>query len=288
MCPVGRYSSSGATECIDCLAGFVSPVEGATTCTACSAGYYAPSSSLSNCSSCPAGKFQDSTGQSYCSECGAGKYSGANGRVVCSYCTEGRWSTTGSDKCNMASTSYYLASESRDEVNSCPSHAECLGGVKAPLPDKGFWVDHSDYKYAGELYRCARSTCKGGTNHSSCWTVDGFKESGCNQEQCIQGAKGPLCSSCSTGWVYNPAFGACELCSHHWIAIFSLFGSVFVLFMFVVAFLSIWNYQRMKQYMKKCLKYIDSGTLKVLWVTYQIVVSASFTLNITVSAYMII
>jgi hypothetical protein len=183
----------------------------------------------------------------------------------------------------MATTSYYLASESRDEVNSCPSHAECLGGVKAPLPDNGFWSDHSDYKYADDMYRCARSTCNGGTNHSSCWTLNGFKESGCNQEQCIKGAKGPLCGSCSNGYVYNPSSSVCESCSENWVLIASVISGMFLVVFLVVIFLTMHRRQHGKKIAKAILKYIDSGTLKVIWVTYQIVVSASFTLNIRVS-----
>jgi hypothetical protein len=162
-------------------------------------------------------------------------------------------------------------------VKSCPLHAECLGGMEAPLPERGYWVDHSDYKYAGELYRCARSTCKGGTNHSSCWTLKGFNASGCGNNQCTHGAKGPLCASCADGFVYRPITHTCDSCSSYNMMLWYFFGCL----MFIGSSVYIIRHI-LGNVIASPTSLINSGTLKVLWVTYQIVVSASFTLNIKV------
>jgi hypothetical protein len=171
---------------------------------------------------------------------------------------------------------------SLDAVKTCPNHAICFGYTQTPLPDKGFWVDHSDYKYAGNIYRCAWSTCKGGTNGSSCWTVNGFNATGCNDDQCTQGSGGPLCASCANGYIRSPATKACELCSENWVLVVSIFGALIFILLLAVLMMQMGQLTTTRGHFTKCMKYVDSGTLKVIWVTYQIVVSSSFAMDIQV------
>lgn len=94
-----------------------------------------------------------------------------------------------------------------------------LPSPSMPYPDKGYWIDRSSYKKAGDVYLCARDTCPGfeeiadeykdGSDlHSiyQCWTYAAFYNASSNwlasqcsdssDLQCSPGSQGPMCGSC--------------------------------------------------------------------------------------------
>jgi hypothetical protein len=185
---------------------------------------------------------------------------------------------------------------------------------------EGYWVDRSSYEFTGVIYRCGRDTCKGGgdiatstalftsdrgnsnndNNYlmisssntdllSVCWTYFNYNKTVCDDDSlllCKEGADGPLCGSCKDSYTYNSVLNACEKCGGEISVLFySVLGSCVVL----VFLLFLGHRYYFKSYFRKNVIYqlfsnVDSGSLKVMWVTYQIIISSSFTLNIKVKS----
>mmetsp|Transcript_31113 Transcript_31113/g.40023 ORF Transcript_31113/g.40023 Transcript_31113/m.40023 type:complete len:405 (-) Transcript_31113:1385-2599(-) len=240
--------------------------------------------SSSNCSSCDKGKYQGSTGQSQCEDCEAGKYSNVLGSASCLSCGAGKTSQSGADDCKFAAALYYVSDKSRQTTSSCPHHAVCNGGLFSPIPKQDYWIDHSSYDYAGDLYRCTRDTCIGGGNHSFCWTLHGFNNTQCYENsalQCSEGSFGPLCGSCEQGYVYSVTSRTCDSCNEETkVFTYLIMTGLFILLLMMVMFSNLDEEHQWKQRFRGLIRYVDSGSLKVLWVTSQIIVSSSLTLNI--------
>ena len=107
-----------------------------------------------------------------------------------------------------------------------------------------------------------------------------YSSSSCNDDEllCNKGSKGPFCGSCDVGYVYRGVTNSCEPCgkaqSFSIIVIGCMIGIVIVI--------GIGGYLKWKEFIVvRFLSNLDSGSLKVMWVTYQIIVSSSFTLDIT-------
>ena len=158
------------------------------------------------------------------------------------------------------------------------------------------------YEYADDLYKCSRDTCKGSdpsnfTGNASCWHEARFPEeddatfvtddaNGCNDESrllCSNGASGPLCGTCDYGYIFKASSRRCERCAGAQLKSFIILGVMgavgalaALVFLFGVE-LPCLRGNRVIHFFR-C---IDSGSLKVAWVTYQIIASTSFNLNIT-------
>jgi len=183
----------------------------------------------------------------------------------------------------------------------CPAHSVCAGGRQAPVPDKGFWVDRSRYAYAAELYVCTRSTCIGGQAiNASCFAgdkaypdYDDRKEGtaippGCADPPegtsllCSEGARGYLCGSCSQGYIYRSEQRECVVCEDA--------ANVTLLVLSITAFVAIAGFVLLRtrntpfvqdSSAYKLISNIERGSIKVVWVTAQIIVSISWNLDIT-------
>jgi hypothetical protein len=186
-----------------------------------------------------------------------------------------------------------------------------------PIPLEGYWVDRSSYEYAGTVYACPRDTCKGdsggvntarssvsthvstasaGAANDECWTYGNYSTTGesgnCNDASllCKEGSYGPLCGACSEEYVYNVVINSCEKCKHNaenvllYIGIAMVTMVVSALFFCVVVKNKVFkgSFVHRNNIMVKLLANVDSGSLKVIWVTYQIIVSSSLSLNIKV------
>jgi hypothetical protein len=186
---------------------------------------------------------------------------------------------------------YYVKpySESSGEVRTvelCPEHGECLGGLKTPIPSFGYWLDHSHVDYIATFYKCSRSICNAGIGSSRCYELHHFNHSDCLNEQCEEGSTGPLCGSCLLGYVYQPMSTSCEFCRVSSQTILIIAGSIMLGIMILFA-----TFSRIKEW--RCVKrimrfwgYLDGGSLKIAWVTYQILVSCSFSMSIKVLSTM--
>jgi hypothetical protein len=216
-CRKGYYQgSTSQSKCERCEAGKFAAVEQTSSCTACSAGSYSSTTASWNCTECPAGKYQGSTGLSECFDCDAGKKASQKGTTSCSSCDLEYTNLKGSGHCNHASSGYYLSYPNKSSI-LCPAHTTCNGAVYLPIPDYGYWVNHDQYSYAGDIYQCSRDTCKGGAGiNLSCWELDKFDEDDeqcdINTLQCRDGSEGPLCGACSDGFVFRGNANACVAC----------------------------------------------------------------------------
>jgi uncharacterized protein (DUF983 family) len=182
-----------------------------------------------------------------------------------------------------------------------------------------FWVDRSAYDYSGVMYRCGRDTCKGGDvsahliatttvfNHgdemsavtssekkkkksealSQCWVYGHYNKSECKDKDdllmCGEGANGPLCGSCKKSYTFNSVLNACEKCGGELSALFYAVLGSFLFVILLVWFVDFYFKLSIRSnFMVHILSNMDSGSLKVIWVTYQIIISSSFTLNMKV------
>lgn len=109
---------------------------------------------------------------------------------------------------------------------------------------------------------------------------------GCNDQAsllCSTGASGPLCGTCNYGFIYKAASRRCQPCEGAQVQSFIIMGIMgaaaalaALVFLFGVD-LPCFRGNRVVHFFRS----IDSGSLKVAWVTYQIIASTSFNLNIT-------
>ena len=162
--------------------------------------------------------------------CTAGQYAGSRGSLGCKSCAAGYWSSTTAVSCDLAASDYYLVpvasvgsgSGMTEEGGNwgapntsapCPANAVCAGGRQAPVPDRGWWVDRSRYQYAGELYRCSRSTCQGGrAMNASCFAGDvaysdyyrSSRRKGTTPAECVDRSEGTalLCTEGALGYLW--------------------------------------------------------------------------------------
>jgi hypothetical protein len=149
-CRLGRFSGGGATVCSKCLPGSYANAPATKACTACAAGQNQPNFGNVLCVVCSAGKSQPAPAQAECADCEAGKYAPLPGKLECKVCSFGYASEGAAVACTFAAPGYYLASNAASSAVKalvCPKNADCsAGGLTAPVPGKGFWVDHSSYK----------------------------------------------------------------------------------------------------------------------------------------------
>jgi hypothetical protein len=158
----------------------------------------------------------------------------------------------------------------------------------------GYWVDISSYKYAGDLYKCSRDTCFIASlqnTTSNCWKYTHFDSTNaslfyCNSDQlqCSRGAGGPLCGSCLDGYLFQSVANTCQECGHvQLVSYVALACVVFVVLAIVIYFAHGDRFGVYDWELVRWLLNIDRGSLKVLWVTYQIIMSVTWNLDIQVS-----
>jgi hypothetical protein len=209
--------------------------------------------------------------------------------VLCSNCPLKYDSEEGSSTCSLAYVGYYLTYEKGDKISeACPTNGNCAGGLQGVAPNKGYWVDRSSYDYVDRLYSCPRLTCKGGNSNGSCWGYAAYNTSQssdadvCDADAllCTEGAIGPLCGSCDQDYVYRGETKTCVACGSAKKFAFTALG---VAAAAVIALIVLAAGYRHKNPVSQFIKSMDSGSLKVLWVTYQIIMSVSWNLDIEVN-----
>lgn len=150
------------------------------------------------------------------------------------------------------------------------------------LTIQGHWVDRSKFKFAANVYVCSRQTCIPATPEPGCWERSSYDQAAgeeavelrsCDAEelQCSEGAQGPLCGSCAPLYVFSSEVKTCRLCSESGSESFLLVGVVGVCVV-LIAFAQFSGASWIQDSAwVRLLQSIDSGSLKVVWVTYQIV-----------------
>jgi hypothetical protein len=182
-------------------------------------------------------------------------------------CEVGYTSNTDSKHCELAEVDYFLKYPDRNS-SKCPQNAVCLGDDYLPIPDKGYWVDHDAYEYAADFYKCFRDTCIGGLkfDNLTCWKIGVLESVYCDadQMQCKDGSEGPLCGSCSHGYVYRGSLNTCARCEGAQLQSLIIFGCM----LFLACIGSLAYYQKDSFLLSRMtalqfLFHLESGSLKV-------------------------
>ena len=192
------------------------------------------------------------------------------------------------------------------ECHACPEGAVCRGGVALPFPKPGFWVDRRSMTWSGHFYPCVWDTCTGFRVEKKpdalrCWEENDYNSSLCieSELECTWGSEGPLCGHCSPKYTFYIATRSCVSCNdaHHTyplltfaalvcmttVVLVLMYSSTFAgaCFIYTVECLySLWKRVVLWPPLN-VLQHIDSGQLKILWATGQIVSTISFSLRIT-------
>jgi hypothetical protein len=188
---------------------------GSSSCTSCQSGRYQPNATATQCVACPRGTYQSSSGNYYCIDCAAGKYAATKESQGCTSCSVGLHSYEASYACLIADVNYYIKGEvnMHKDTNAtavaCPKNCYCAGGLRAPVPNRGYWVPRKSWDYVADVYRCPRATCnlaKGHQNESCFDQWHYFTDDDADDDLtgrcasanvlCTAGAYGPLCGSC--------------------------------------------------------------------------------------------
>jgi hypothetical protein len=192
----------------------------------------------------------------------------------------------GAVECELANKGYYLDpfglnTNGNPESVACPKEATCGGSLRAPIPRKNFWVDRSKYDFVADLYRCPRHTCLG-ANTTTCWDRKEYRSEDddnndserCNSDalQCGVGASGPLCGSCETGYIYRSETKECGPCEEAMTTTFAAGAVALAALMLSIAVtvVVIPNTPNVRTSIAfKFFSSFDSGSFKVIWVTYR-------------------
>lgn len=159
------------------------------------------------------------------------------------------------------------------------------------------WVDRSARAFEAVVYRCPRRTCVPSQSNLTCWgglskrrgqgqgKVPAPRRCAGSDLQCLPGSHAPLCGSCTVGFLYKAGSKICEPCSF-------IGPGTYAVIVLVLALAALAALVASKRYPclllsspVQILGRIDSGALKVVWVTYQIIISTTISLHITVSAF---
>jgi hypothetical protein len=296
-CPPGKFSQAGASDCIDCEAGRFQSDPGKSSCDACSVGTFSAELGSTACDDCAPGTAQRASGQASCEPCAKGTFAASSGSSSCLSCDGNRDSVKGARKCDRCQPKYFLESPSPRNVTcaACPDNAVCQGGLTMPIPTEGFWVDYREARFATAVHQCTRNTCKGAAKENSnsrttaqkCWNLVNFtKSSGdCRYDDllCTKGSRDVLCGSCDDGFYFSATSNTCERCSgsmvNTWIFVLGVgAGSALYLaarkgYVAVPGWIS-------SLWIVGMVRNIDSGCFKVLFSSYQIIQSVSFTMDV--------
>ena len=73
-CPIGKFNSRAASNCLPCQQGRYADETGLKACKSCAEGTFSFGSGSTHCHHCPKGTYQDEMGERQCKICAAGKY----------------------------------------------------------------------------------------------------------------------------------------------------------------------------------------------------------------------
>ena len=115
-CAAGKYSTFPAEtleeSCLECAAGFYSPLEAQWSCEICERGRYQASKAQANCTFCEYGKFssdEGNTDESRCKACQGGFITDENGGAAsCDICAKGYGYNPDTDGCDLCNSTLGL------------------------------------------------------------------------------------------------------------------------------------------------------------------------------------
>jgi len=142
----------------------------------------------------------------------------------------------------------------------------------------GYWLDAKSLStFASdevEVYRCPRDTCVGSspTKFPSCWSAENVT-SCASDLLCSTGAVGPLCGACKEDFTYSSVNRKCSPCEEANTLTLAMGGAVVVAVLVALAFhheLVALPHAARASWFAQTLLVLDSGTLKIVWSTYQV------------------
>lgn len=294
-CALGKFAPQAlSNDCLACSDGFrTNAATGAVACTACD-----PGKSLTGggpvCRSCPPGRYS-APGARACAVCLSGYFAASAESSSCAACPLKLTSLRAAPACTLALPAFFLASSTNTtsaaadvRAAPCPDLASCAGGLAAPFPKDGYWVDRRAHAYAAILYKCGRKTCAPSKSAGRCWELKtgskkgaSYGAGGCGSNiQCVVGSHGPLCGSCAFAYAYRTELRMCTPCKSISSAALAALVLLVVFFAGLVVVASgavpCLNHTAPVRFARA----LDRGSLKVAWVTYQIIMSTSVNLNV--------
>lgn len=102
-CPIGKFNSRAAANCLPCQQGRYSDEKGLKACKSCPDGTFQFGSGSTHCHHCPKGTYQNEMGERQCKICAAGQYE-ENG--VCTKCPAGKAATNNFPQNNAGELQY--------------------------------------------------------------------------------------------------------------------------------------------------------------------------------------
>jgi hypothetical protein len=252
--------------------------------------------------------------ESECPLCEAGKFINETGSSACIPCEDNKDSTEGAIECDRCLSRYFKDAQAGDfTCTACPDNAVCEGGLAMPVPTEGYWIDRSKTEYADATHRCIRNSCKGGVKEENsddrpasaavnrrlqsaqatsitaleCWSFENYtaKSSNCAADEllCKKGAGAVLCGSCDADFFYSSTSLTCERCTavsamHAWLLLAGA-GAIYIFYAAVQK-----GYVPLPEWIESLwiiamFSNIDSGCFKIIFSSYQIIRSVSFTID---------
>ena len=153
--------------------------------------------------------------------------------------------------------------------------------------------DRTEPKFTEFILPCLRSNaCVGSTNHSD-WTLAAFTGSIVDLDvACAEGSTGPLCGACNDDYTFNSLKQLCVQCDKNEKHVAALFVPYAITAGVAAALVGVAYYFRKK--IRPLIHRLDTGrlrrlrlaifskaNLKIVYVTFQIICSTSFTLDVT-------
>jgi hypothetical protein len=230
-----------------------------------------------------------------CVNCTGGFFSASAGSSLCNQCSLARSSSPGFSECNLADLNYFLdpnapltTAVSQLQSLPCPKTGCCLGGYYTPQPLVNHWVSHLSLSFADNIFPCTRATCRDASpaDPLACWTRGAaFTSAQCADPTftCAVGAAGPLCGSCAPSYDYSSSSLTCIPCEGANTASYTV-----LLVLLAGAALSaalragriVMPPWVLKSWPVGALRQVETGMLKVLWATFQIISSISWTVGV--------
>jgi len=320
-CGVGKYVNiTAATDCESCTAGQFQSAPAQISCFECEAGKYQDGEAEGYCRDCPTG-YYSSKGATACLICDAGYWfrgflrleDDSNIGVGSVDEDVSSWGGMGCDVCPangkcggglclpLPREGYWSEFESKDPdatsiMYPCPNKG-CLGGSDKTLPNgtTGCPSDWLVTNFARRLNERQLAAVDQSTNATNITIAndDGDDDTvgiGVTWDDddglavCSEGSGGPLCAACESSWFPDSKTLKCEEC-----AASTVFDAVINIAILISASLIVLGPRYMKQKFGyqihipffKSLGCLDSGSLKVIWSTIQIVSSIGLNLEMT-------
>lgn len=125
-CLPGQSSPAGVDQCFTCALGLYTDVKGTPSCLDCPNGYYDNDASIgTSCKICPKGYYAGLATKITCSECPTGKYGDSTAMLECKECAAGKFqpntASISSTSCTNCPAGKYQNLKSQASCKNCPA-----------------------------------------------------------------------------------------------------------------------------------------------------------------------